>query len=218
MADTNLLVSRMECAKISGDTIKVLVGSKEQPFFVHETLVRMASPFFDKAMNHPWKESQERCVKLPEDDPRSFEIFAHWLYFGKLAVNSEETSIEIDDRYLQLAKAYVLGNKLLCIKFQNDIIDAFIEKSDWRGEHGVGLFPDEDCVMVVYGNSMPSSPIRRLLVNMYVEHGDGSWLRKSEGAGIYPRAFLTDLAIELLDIDFDKDGLVKAGNYYIDQK
>jgi hypothetical protein len=59
-------------------SIRVLVGAEEsgmKEFTVHEDLICPRSQFFRKAMSGPWKESEERKVDLPEDEPGVFALY-----------------------------------------------------------------------------------------------------------------------------------------------
>ncbi|KAL2821863.1 hypothetical protein BDW59DRAFT_164042 [Aspergillus cavernicola] len=92
----------------------------------------------------------------------------------------------INIQYMEVAKAYVLGDKLLSPKLRNTAIDAMIEQS--------GI----------------------LLVDMHVEHGSGEWIRDPENLEIISKPFLVDLSAALLDMDRYKHGLVKACKYHRD--
>jgi hypothetical protein len=49
-------------------------------FTVHEDLICPRSHFFRKAMSGPWKESEERKVDLPEDEPGVFALYLKLIY------------------------------------------------------------------------------------------------------------------------------------------
>ena len=48
------------------------VGETKQEFYVHESLLRANSRFFDNALKKEWKEGQEAAVDLPVHDPDLF--------------------------------------------------------------------------------------------------------------------------------------------------
>ncbi|EME86766.1 uncharacterized protein MYCFIDRAFT_194727 [Pseudocercospora fijiensis CIRAD86] len=51
--------------------LKVLVGPKEDVFFIHEDVICASSAFFKAACSNTWKENQEKTVKLPTADPNA---------------------------------------------------------------------------------------------------------------------------------------------------
>ncbi|KAH8730248.1 hypothetical protein GQ44DRAFT_823579 [Phaeosphaeriaceae sp. PMI808] len=62
----------------------VLVGPDAIKFVIHESLLVYYSTFFCKALTGEFKEAKEKSVKLEDEDPRTFEIFVHWLYYQRL--------------------------------------------------------------------------------------------------------------------------------------
>lgn len=59
----------------SKDIVTVLVGPVEVEWKLHSNLLASRSDFFKSAFNENWKEGQEKTLRLPEDDPRAFELF-----------------------------------------------------------------------------------------------------------------------------------------------
>lgn len=118
--------------RLIGRAVDVLVGEEKEIFSVHEKLIRASSPFFDKAMSGAWLESPQHTIQLPEDEPEIFGIYVHWLYYDTLPVSCNEPSSE----YLNLMKAYTLGDKLLDTKFQDTVIDAIVDKSATPAQSG----------------------------------------------------------------------------------
>ncbi|KAK4888590.1 hypothetical protein LTR27_012542 [Elasticomyces elasticus] len=80
------------------DTITVLVGEEKVPFTIHTKTVRAKSKFFDAACQREWIEGRERVVKLPEVEPETFELYATWMYQGK-----------IDHETLRMAAVFLAG-------------------------------------------------------------------------------------------------------------
>lgn len=67
---------------ICSPTILIAVGegTSQQDFFVHETLLSARSEFFARLLQGPWKETNERRVSLPEDEPEVVKIWLKSLY------------------------------------------------------------------------------------------------------------------------------------------
>ena len=56
-------------------------------FAVHNELICHHTPFFQAATNGCWVEARSGIVKLPEHEPKAFEVFEHWLYISYLGTN-----------------------------------------------------------------------------------------------------------------------------------
>ena len=61
----------------------VVVGKEKKRFAVHETLLTHYSEFFRATLNGGFKEAEEKCVTLEDEDPIIFESFVYWLYHQK---------------------------------------------------------------------------------------------------------------------------------------
>ncbi|XHF97178.1 hypothetical protein AWENTII_000779 [Aspergillus wentii] len=197
-----------------GRSVDVVVGNQQEPFSVHENLVRTSSRFFDKAMAGKWRESLQRTVKLPDEEPNIFTLYLHWLYYGALPVYCDKPGLAGNSEYLELAKAYVLGDKLLDSKFQDTVIDAIIEKSLSKAKDGASWYPVGEVIEYVYCNTHESAPIRELLVDMYVYYGYSDWLRDYNEPENVPQPFLLKLASKLLDRRVKSGVSLEAERYH----
>lgn len=177
----------------------MVVGDQQETFGVHERLMRASSPFFDKAMSPEWQESVQRIIRLPEDEPEIFQLYVHWLYFGTLPVFCDEPGHLGNTEYLDLAKAYTLGDKLMDTMFQDTVIDAIIEKSRSKARDQRCWFPVGKTIEYAYSNTNESALIRKLFVDMYVRHGNPEWLHEWAEPTDLPPPFLLELASKLLD-------------------
>jgi hypothetical protein len=160
---------------------------------VHERLVRVASPFFDKALTGPWKESQTRTLHLPADDGLTVGLYVHWLYYRSLPVGYDKPTTE----YLGLAKAYVFGDKVLDTDFQNTIMDTIIKgtviQSDGcGGARTLRVCATASLIAYVYENTVDGASIRKLLIDMWTEHAKPEWML--EGMDIIPPSFAAEIA------------------------
>ena len=118
--------------------------------------------------------------------------------------NATDTTADIadwpvDDEYLNLVKAYVLGDKIIDPTFQNATIDAIIEKSTIVGHNGMKMYPDMDAIIYAYDHTSRSARIRELLVDLYVMHGNWTWICETVWGDIgnIPHAFLWELCLKL---------------------
>jgi hypothetical protein len=65
---------------IDGDVIKIKVGQEGVIFHVHENMLVRRSAFFRKALSGEWKESKDRTVELPENDPSTVALYCQAVY------------------------------------------------------------------------------------------------------------------------------------------
>ncbi|KAI9042991.1 uncharacterized protein KD926_004782 [Aspergillus affinis] len=100
--------------------------------------------------------------------------------------------------YLNLAKAHVLGDRLLDTKFQNASIDVIVERSQPAGRGGYPRTGPE-VIGYIYQNTAESALIRDLFVDLYSSHGTSSWLDYWRDSEPIPVPFLFRLASRLMD-------------------
>lgn len=75
---------------VESQGICVRVGQQPQhkDFTVHEDLICSRSEFFKNAMNGSWRESDERMIPLPEDEPGTFALYLSLLYVSTRTIVS----------------------------------------------------------------------------------------------------------------------------------
>lgn len=109
------------------EVIEVDVGNGQKSFYVHRDILTSSSDFFRNALKGPFKEAEEKRVRLSEQTAELFDIYVQWLYDEKLySTKDGETHGDEWDRLLSL---YILGDSIQDRKFRNTVIDAFIEKN-----------------------------------------------------------------------------------------
>jgi hypothetical protein len=146
-----------------------------------------------------WRESKSRSVRLENEEPEVFQIYLHWLYLNTLPVRIDSAGVAGNAEYLQLAKAYVLGDLLQDGNFKDVVLDAIIEKTKSTASDGLCWFPVGPVIRHIYDNTLESSVARGLLVDLYTNHGHGNWLYELASPEDLPKEFLYDLAIAVLD-------------------
>ncbi|KAF2993354.1 hypothetical protein E8E13_001164 [Curvularia kusanoi] len=152
-------------------------------------------------MKPEWAEHREQrnAIELLDDDTESVSDYIKWLYGGtivrKLYPKSEEDSREkkaeeAEKVFVSLARAYVLGEKIIDVKYKNAVVRAVVvamTDSDWSmGPESVGL---------VYSGTPPGSPLRRLIVENFarIAHDDSEeGVRWMTFIDEYPREALAD--------------------------
>lgn len=172
-------------------------GGDAEKFYAHESVLKERSGFFQAALNQQWKEGRERKVYLPEDKPVCVATYVEWLFSGKIASETIKPAAElragdVSEQHLFLAHLYVLGEKLIDVKFCDDVIKAMaqlcavgVSESRW--------YPTFSAVQTIYGGTTSESPARKFLVHIYKTRGKQSWFGTNEADFTGPMQFLVDL-------------------------
>lgn len=161
----------MTC-RIIGSIITIYVGSSATKFYVHKNLL-LQSPFFRAALEGDFTEAHTGEIRLPEDDPDIFAIYAHWLYTGDIACEVEaHSSMVVSEhfrRYKTLLKCYFLGDRTCHNQFTDAVMDAIIYHYQTRIEHA--RYRPWFChVNLVYENLMQADvPLKRWLVDLWAK-------------------------------------------------
>jgi hypothetical protein len=195
--------------------VRVGEGDKRKSFLVHKDLIVSRSDFFARALNGKWKEDDDNVVKLTEDEPEIFGLYIQLLYSGKLPlqdtpstkdggkVNTNRESAEkakdydgdsINEEFRKLCQVYVLSDKLQDTTAKNAIIDAYIESTN---QHLKGGLPSLEEIKIVYSGTLPSSAMRRLIVDLYVTYGNSSDIDKRD-RNVLAEDFLFELVVGML--------------------
>jgi hypothetical protein len=174
----------------------VVVGPDQYEHTVHKDLFCEKSPYFSTATKEHWQEGQEGRVTLPlpNDDPAVFALYIQWVYRGRIFCRQDmgDTGGNREEIDL-LIEAFVLGEKLQDQEFRDALVDCLIHAVDTPDGQDKRWYPTPSAVDRAYRGTPDSSPLRRLLVDMYFFHGRREWLDEATNAD-----FLRDLARDLL--------------------
>jgi hypothetical protein len=196
-----------QCLLISAETnndryrgfieVKVGEGEKQKTFDVHESLIASRSLFFKKAMSGSWKESKDRIVNLPEEDPEIFKIYVHHLYTGSVAVIPEPLPA-ITGRHAKwiICRLYVLAEKIQDVKAKNSAIEALLAECREKQLNGKNKYPGSSSVSTIYSGTLPGSMARKVLVDLYSCKTTSKWITKSPQ---WSDEFLRDLLVKIMD-------------------
>lgn len=161
---------------------------RSRDFIIHESLIAARSEFVRTALQKDWKEAKEGVVPLPEDDIDSFDLYQQWIYTGGIFLNRFATATDTQNEYELLVRAYLLGEKLIDLDFKDTVIDCIIHKL--RASRTF----DARLTNLIYENTPPESPLRRLWLDIYFYSGSPNWLdEKALGDFIHPE-FAVDLS------------------------
>lgn len=179
--------------RLASPAVSVAVGQTPKIFQVHGAILCTSSNFFRKVLKPEWTALREenKPIELtdPEDDPETFTIYVHWLYYKSLpgSLKGKPSS----DQMGRLVDAYLLGEKLMDVCFKNAVLAAIIA-SFCHAPRSERRFPRTSDIEAIYERTTPSSTLRALMVDLwvYVAHTSTGWMRDVENV---PRDFLIDV-------------------------
>ncbi|KAL8694755.1 MAG: hypothetical protein Q9218_000681 [Villophora microphyllina] len=168
-------------------TVTILVGTepRQDKYVPHAELLCHWSPFFKAAITGKFEEAETGVIKLPNDEPRVFDIFQDWLYNNSNKAVLNLGPFDAGDVSLLLA-LWVFGDKYQVPGFQN----AAMEALRTRTINEPRIFRLKD-IQFAFGNTLDESPLRKFIVDLYVWEGAigesiGKFLEEA-----YPNAFIT---------------------------
>lgn len=108
----------------------------------------------------------------------------------------------------QLVSLWILADYLQCPNLQNQAIDLIILKDSRR------MAFNSSCIMPVYENTLPGSPLRKVFVDICFWHGpEKSWFRSHSED--FPKELLVDLVVLNAGDRFGGlNPLLKKSNYH----
>jgi hypothetical protein len=154
-------------------TVRVGREPNHTDFTVHEDPIRASSKFFQAALGRPWRESNERIVRLPECDSKAFKIYAHWLYSGLLCAIPAGASSSIGVSS-SLVHGYLLGDYLQDASYRDNIMDSLFEwyRAAEAAQRSRFL---SSWIGVVDAKTCDENPLRKFLVDIVVWHTTHAW-------------------------------------------
>lgn len=141
------------------------VGTPAVAFHVEMDVLCDVSPVLKAAFTGGFKESQDKTMKLPEEDMIGFDRFLRWVYLGRYPLTNIEADGTAEVRIMELARLYVLADRFDVVPLKHHVIDEMYEigriSSDQTG-------PPHHVIRYVYKNSTRLSLFRKLLVAWYL--------------------------------------------------
>ncbi|KAI8939496.1 hypothetical protein NX059_003267 [Plenodomus lindquistii] len=182
--------------------IQVCIGKEgdRETFNIHESIITIRSVFFKNAMSGNWKEAMDRKVSLPEDDANTFRVYVHLLYTGIVAVSSEKAPAYDDgsEEFDNIARLYVLAEKLQDVKAKNAAINAMLIAKRTMRINNSCCSPTSSCIQIVYAGIANKSPMRKLLVDIFVRYAQKGWHVIASEDACLPLDFYHDLTRSLV--------------------
>ena len=145
-------------------------------------------------MNGKWEESKDRIIRLPTNQPATFNLYAQWLYTRRISSGDSTFNGDTSGKeFRKLVDAYILGDQFQDTGFKNAVVDTFLYVVGMQDEVGSQFYPEGDIIKQLYEGTPGPCGFRRLLVDTFIR--DCSY--KSLGAPNdceHPE-FLQDLAV-----------------------
>ncbi len=151
-------------------------------------------------MKPEWVDSRDdpRTIDLSDEDEKIASDYIEWLYSGflpikpsKYTTDTQETMAEFVEKiYVQLAEAYVFGEKIVDIGYKNVVVETVLTVN---GLNKFNMGPKS--VKIIYNGTSSGSPLRRFIAECmaYQAHDDSKegtgWMDFIDG---YPREALKD--------------------------
>ncbi|KAL2849368.1 hypothetical protein BJX68DRAFT_267220 [Aspergillus pseudodeflectus] len=196
-------------------TMVFVPGDKQAVYTIEEGHLRAVSKFFEPTQNRLLPEPERQWIFLDEHDSHTFKLFVHWLYSGTLPVVSKDKDDDGEREYLELAKAWALGNDLKCARFQNIVIDALSARraQDYDQRRGHPLI---QTVEYVYSHTEEDSQLRSLMISIYAQEDATNRISRWKDRSRIPHAFLAELADELTECLYNpNDELPEVEIFYV---
>lgn len=203
--------------------ITILVGPDEVAFLVHDMLLCAHSAFFQAACQGAgqFKETQERIVRLPEEDPAQFEEVIQWLYTQSLQHVTDglgnPTSGEVEEidaeqeppqdpqaastsppssdeeRRTNASYATLFNLYFLADRLQMGRLKNGLMDAIIQLERRSAFVPCSEQVALVFERCpAPTNPLRRLLVDMHAWDVEPAFIRDNQT--FFTKDFLLELA------------------------
>ncbi|KAF2998517.1 hypothetical protein E8E13_004340 [Curvularia kusanoi] len=190
---------------LSSPVIRVLVGDEPsaKEFFVHEALICSRSVFFQRAMKGKWKPSEERTVRLSDDEPEVFMAYLEILYTGiiledniEMKVGNQRSELPCSDWFLKMCEVYALAEMLIDEATKVNIYTKLASYLEYYQK--AEQCPSLNVVQVIYNGTTDGNDMRTLLCTIYKQCGKADLSRNdfndiSADADVPPE-FLLDLA------------------------
>ncbi|KAL9126252.1 MAG: hypothetical protein Q9217_004665 [Psora testacea] len=130
-------------------------------FGIHKGLLCQNSKYFHAAFNGPFTEASSGQISLADENPTIFDIVYTWLYTGKLTYCKEGKDVQcLDAHYVNL---YIFGDKYDMPRLCNEAVNGIIHR--YERYNAIYNNPKH-----VYHHTPPASPLRRVMVAIYVKH------------------------------------------------
>lgn len=152
-----------------GDVATIDVGIPPTAFKIHENLLVARSGFFRGALRGNFLEYHTRTIAISWLDVENFTYLVSWLYTGTLHnvfALENLTSSRFSSCVRRTFELWLLDDQLQIPQLQNQLASGLI--NCLPRFHNLPPVPDNETLGLVYANTIASSPVRRLAVDLAV--------------------------------------------------
>ena len=143
---------------------------------VHSSYIAV-SEFFQTALKKEWAEGQTRTIKLPSEKAELVAQYLDWVYGKGLPTRNTKNDCQKGDVYDVLTELYGLGERLLDSTLRNAIVKEMVRFTKLGGPIAeTQWLPNSTATNTIYECTTATSPVRRLLVDLFVIKGKPDWV------------------------------------------
>jgi hypothetical protein len=182
-------------------------GKNAESFTVHKAFIFHHSPFFEKAFNDEdslFVHDAIPSMVYNDTTPAAFGLFIRFIYRGTIKDNNNKPP-----RVEDMVRLWVLAGKISTAELQNVAI---------RGIGEMRCNVSSSSFSYIYNNTVPHSPLRRLLVDQYLIGGlsieqFGKLFR--DHMDKIPKEMLADLALAQKKLSGSRVQRCEWENYFV---
>ena len=153
------------------EIVHIRAGQEQQDYGIHKSLICNSSLYFKAAFNSGFEESKTGVMRLGEVDPGVFDLFYTYLYTNVLWSNEDNASAIREKYALGL---YAFADMIQMPLLKNATIRLIYEEIMLNKNDDTGLVKMKPSTLAyVWENTVESSPLRRLMIDMCVWNVDG---------------------------------------------
>ncbi|KAH0172450.1 hypothetical protein KCU67_g1728, partial [Aureobasidium melanogenum] len=142
------------CIFFHQNTVTVEIGSEKKAYSIHKDLLVFYSDYFRAAFNGSFTEAAEGKIRLPHERVEVFNIVTNFVYTRQLS-----DGVDCDIAWELLCRLWIFGDKYLMPALQNKAMSTLIEQN-----RKLKVIPVH-CVKLIYDNTLPGSPLRKIVVD-----------------------------------------------------
>lgn len=164
--------------------VTVKVGLSEEIFVIHKELVCYHSTFFKGALSGNFAEAQEGVVRLREENVTVFKHFETWIYRQQLP-SIDGNDAQSAQPWDALVDLYIFADAHGVPALRNQIIENLIDLATKEQRT-----PALTTIASAWYRLPPTSPLRKLFINIYAWQVDGKTVIARE-LNKLPKEFLS---------------------------
>jgi hypothetical protein len=162
--------------------VRVGQDGSHRDFAVYEKVIRRSSAFMNNALKEPWKESNNRIVRLPDFNAGTFDIYHFWLLSDRLHCRNKTGGaaktkyMDLFDELHTLQRLSHLGHYLVDVSFTDTVSDAILQCSKDLRLIEIGI--PKSCGSEIYRNIPEGAPVRSLIVDIVAWTASYHWIQR----------------------------------------